>query len=868
MKTRIATFFCLFWSVFCFAQFEDVSEILGVQNVIAGSEQIDGISFYDFNQDGWDDISMASGMNDPIFLINEGGTFAPAPFTIPNSNGGQISMLLWGDVNNDGYPDLLITKYGQRVELWMQQEDFTFQNVSATSGIIASPLLHTGAAFCDFDHDGCLDLYITKYYGDASSPDYIYSGNLYKGNCDGTFEDVTVSSGVFHEHHPGFQPVFFDYNDDGWEDLLLIVDKHAFSNLLFKNNGDGTFTDVSEETGMGIHVDAMSGTVGDYNQNGYWDVVITDQIPDGIHLMQNDGTGYFTNAAIDNGLEINWTAWGALWLDYDNNTWEDLYVTETSNNPLAPQGNHFFRNNGDETFEEISSSIGIWQDKVEGSNCAMGDFNNDGYYDFAVNVVTPHYSRLYQNVSTGNNYLSVTLQGTYSNRDAVGAKITCYANGKEYIRYVHCGENFISQNAQRKIFGLSNIEVVDSLKINWNRGLVEMYYDLEVNQHLHLVEGTTVTVPFEVSVSPSADVCAGNTVILDAGEYESYLWSNGATTQTISVTESGTYSVEITNIYGLTATSNPVEVQVFPFTEAEHLVSHVSCTGANDGSISLNANTGVPQWINWNTGDTTMTVYSLPGGMYSYTAADTNGCPLEGTVVISEPPPIIAQVTTADVDCYGDTTGSASIAILGGTPPYSHEWFGENPQYLSAGSYSTMVTDQNGCEYTVSFTIYQTDSLWLSLDVNPADAGENNGTANLEVSGGTLPYSVVWSTGATNTDEQTNLAPGNYFVWVEDGQQCTDSLQFTVGLSTSINDMAAYAIRIFPNPTSGMLQIAGCRAPHIAVRLTDKTGRVLMQRNHHPAGEVLQLPDAATGWYLLEITDGMRRSTHPLILQK
>jgi len=866
MKTKVASMMVMFYCTVGFPQFQDVSEILGVQNVVSVLGNIDGISFYDFNQDGWDDISMTSGHGLPVFLINEGGTFAPAPFEIPNNNGGQISMLLWGDVNNDGLPDLLITKYGQPVELWMQEEDYTFVNVAPESGIMDLPLFHTGAAFCDFNHDGCLDLYISKYYGGSPNDNYALSGNLYAGSCDGKFEDVTISSGVFVPPHPAFQPVFYDYNQDGWEDLLLIVDKYPWQNHLFKNNGDGTFTDVSEQTGMSIVIDAMSGTVGDYNQNGHWDVVITNTPPNGIYLMQNDGTGYYHNVAADNGLEISYTGWGALWLDYDNNTWEDLFVTETSSIPLNPQGNHFFRNSGNETFENISQEIGIWDDKIESSNCAMGDFNNDGYYDIVVNAAIPHYSRLYQNISSGNNYLSFTLQGTYSNRDAVGAKITCFANGKEYIRYVHCGENFISQNAQRKIFGLGKIEVVDSLKINWNRGLEETYYDLEVNQHLHLIEGVTVTVPFAVADFQYTSICAGDTVILDAGQHESYLWSTGDTTQLLSVTESGIYTVEGTNIYGHTVTSFPVEVQVFPLSEIEFEVSHVSCTGANDGLVALEINTGAPQWIQWSNCDSSTTIQNLSGGIYSFTASDTNGCLISGTKVIAEPSPLIAQVIPDHVTCYGDSSGSATINTLGGTAPYAANWFGANPDALAAGNYTVVIQDAHDCEVWKDVVIHQPDSLWAELDITPS-SGSNNGAAEAIPHGGTPPYSIHWSTGQTDVLYLSDLDPGSYTCAIHDTHGCVYHTEFTVHTVSGLLSGPQDELRIFPNPAIRTALLEGCN-PGAEITLYDVTGRVVYQQLADRCPMLLNLEHLPDGTYLLNAQQNQIQRTLRLILAR
>jgi len=829
-----------------------------------------GLSFFDVNQDGWDDLTFARDFDSLLVYFNFEGDFSRVAIPLPEF--GKLKNATWADYDNDGDMDLFLSFYSGHFYLMQNNGEFEFTDVTAATGLTNLPAQNYGITLADLNRDGYLDVLISRYSGIPSAPGIQKFNLLYIANGDGTFSNATFNSGLLNTVRPTFLSVLFDYDKNGWPDIYEINDRTPSDNIMHKNLGEATFVNATDESNSAFtHGHPMTATVGDYNNDGYLDVFMTNStyspsLDITTTLLKNEGTGYFSDVSENTGLDLHLFSWGAVWIDVDNDGLQDLYIaTSPIVSNAAIYKDLFFKQNTDHTFSQDSTFFpGI--NAQRNYAVARGDLNNDGFYDIVTHSISPYESNVWLNSGNENHFIKISLEGMVSNRMAIGAWIQVCSNDTYQYQYIMCGENYISQNSQHHIFGLGSTSIVDSVIVEYPSGHVDRFYNLPSNLHYYFREGETYSA--SITLNENTLLCPGESVTLDAGVHSSYLWNTGDTSQTISVNQTGTYYLEAWNAFGLSAYSDTLDVVVVPEAEVQFTLQHVSCSGAQDGSVAVQISTGPVQEIIWNTGATDTLIQQLGGDIYSFNALDSAGCAVTGEVSLHEPSPLVAQAATTDALCFGDFNGTAQTQIIGGTPPFTIEWNGWNPDNLSAGSYSTMVTDQNGCEYTVSFTIYQPDSLWLSLDVSPADAVENNGTANLDVSGGTLPYSIVWSTGATNTDELINLAPGNYFVWVEDGQQCTDSLQFTVGVSTSINDMAAYAIRIYPNPTSGMLQIAGCRAPQIAVRLTDKTGRVLMQRNHHPAGEVLQLPDFANGWYMLEITDGMQRSTHPLILQK
>ncbi len=835
------------------AQFTDISTLLGGPHQFSNSPHGEGLSFYDFNKDGWDDLTISLADGDPLFLVNNQGVFEPAPFSIPNSHSSSISMMLWCDYDNDGDADLLITKFGGPLELWNNDGEFNFTNVATSAGLMAGNFFHVGAAFCDYDHDGCPDLYISKFYHPSFNIGPQFEGKLYRNNCDGTFTDVTIESGVQIPPRPSFQPVFLDYNNDGWEDLFIVIDRVFWPNELFENNGDGTFTRVTIESGFDFNICAMTGTVDDFDNDGDLDIYITNNPGVGTKLMQNNGDGTFEDVAQEMGVHLNEVTWGSLWLDYDNDSWQDLFVGVTS--PVqTPIGNQFFVNQQGSIFTQENELLGIDNDPSETYVCARGDLNNDGYFDFIISNRWPHHVRLYENDGGTNNYLSVSVEGTLSNKDGIGTWIHCYADGNHYVRFTMCGENLISQNSGKEIFGLGTIETVDSLVITWNRGTTHTFYNLNVNQHLHFIEGETYDTPYAIHNQDTVYLCPGDTLVLNAGEHENFVWSTGADSALIEITEPGTYYLQSLNDYGVWVPSFPVEVLFAPEPEINFNANHIHCYGGSNGSIYLEVSTAPLSDLVWNTGHNSGFLDNLLSGSYSFYATDDYGCAVTDSINLSQPDSLWISPQITNVSCFGESNGSVMLETFGGTPPYLSQWGGINPITLPSGWYEVGVVDWMGCEASVLFWIQEPDSLQVEYTHTFSVSDGETGIVEISTIGGTPPYSNFWSNGWSDVWYSDEVPPGAYDVEVLDDQGCAFWISFVIETTANIGEHHALQWQLFPNPSGQYVYLRkpGC-VERFDVRILNHLGQVVASRNLLNCHEAIDVSSLASGAYFVVV---------------
>lgn len=848
------------------AQFVDVTTMLGQNIVLDGLGLGSGISFYDINGDGWDDLTIGNGHGDIAIFINNEGQLEPAPFTIPNINNLYVVGVLWGDLDNDGDPDLLILKNFGPVELWRNNGDNTFSEIASNAGIAYGELRFMGASFVDYDHDGLLDIYITTYHYPFEGG-YQMASRLFRNTGDLSFEDATLSSEIYVPPCPAFQAAFADFDGDGWEDMYLVVDRDDFENVLFKNDGDGTFTNVSFNSGANGAFCAMSTTVGDYDNDRDLDIYVTGDVNTGNELYRYEENFFFNRLASDYSLGIFETGWGAMWLDFDNDGWLDLFVSAITGMPEV-SNNLFFKNSNGVSFEDVSSILGINAYTNETWVCAMGDINNDGFYDFAVNNRPPFTARLYQNTPNENNYISISLKGTISNLDGIGAWIHCYTPQTVYSKFTLCGENLYAQNSSKMIFGLGTENIVDSLVVEWNSGTTETYTLLQANAHHQLIEGNSfIGTCMLQNQSETSLLCPGDTTTLSAGIYDSYLWSTGDTTSSISISSPGLYFATVTNQYGIQILSDTIGIDWAPETEIDEQISHVSCFGLQDGSIELVFPNGEPQYLMWGNNVQNLINDNLFSGIYSFIAIDIFGCEISGSYEITEPQPLNANMILDNVSCFNLTDGSAIITPSGGTFPYSVNCISCNLNKLAAGYYDVLITDTNGCTTYVYIEISQPDNLEIELTLNPQISSSQLGSAQANISGGTQPYSLAWSNGIQDEYSIYNLIAGSYSLSVEDFNGCITELLFEIQSLTGINSAQHHERRLFPNPVNDFLNIVFTGQIPFSLKIYDSVGKICFE--NHSISEIanINLGFLGPGVYLVEIKSQDLTSQHKLIKQ-
>ena len=489
MKKEYLLYFLLFITNLLSAQvnFVNRATTLGIVATAGDTYAGNGISFCDYNNDGWDDITMATREGYKIhFFKNVNGQFIEdEEINLPN-NISQQKQVVWVDIDNDGDKDLFVTSNTGGNKLYANSGNTNFVDITLVSGLPTENMESYGASWGDYNNDGFLDVFISNRSETDVQPNYFY-----RNNGDNTFTDVTAEAGFDNDSHMTFCSAFFDYNNDGWQDIYLSSDKYFNQNFLYHNNGDGTFSDVSAASGTGIFIDAMTTTIGDFNNDGWFDIYVTNTPTDGNVLFRNNGDGTFSNLAIFSGTRLNSYAWGAVFLDADNDMDLDIYVScEFDGSNPAYRSSAFYKNRNNNTFENSRSS-GFEGDAAKSYSNAVGDFNNDGFPDIAVSNINFENMYLWENQTENtNNWLKVKLTGVQSNRDGIGSRLEISINGNKQYRYTHCGEGYLSQNSNTEVFGLGTNDVVDYVKVTWLSGIVDYVENVNANQLLEITEGS------------------------------------------------------------------------------------------------------------------------------------------------------------------------------------------------------------------------------------------------------------------------------------------------------------------------------------------------------------------------------------------
>lgn len=480
-----------------------------------------GVTVFDFNNDGFEDLYITSGIkSDQLYLNNGNGTFKDVfeGSGLEVTNDYVTQGVVSADINKDGYRDLFITTItttdGKSVIpraknlLFLNNGDSTFKDVTNEYGLEDLNSFSTGPSFGDIDADGYPDLFVGNYFQEFTGKlgiikdATIVSANqtarsyLLRNEGGKSFENVYDEYGLGHKGF-GFGGVFTDYDNDQDQDLLVNQDfgYKAVPNFLYQNEyPDNHFEDVSEQTEMDLKINAMGAAVGDYNGDGWMDYYITN-IKFNM-LMENQGIG---NPFVDKAKELGTynlaISWGANFADFDHDEDLDLFVSNGDLNPnCTPMGNFFFENN-DNTYTEKGRELAI-NDYGIGRGSVIFDMDNDGDIDLLVvnqqpilNYPIASTTRLFRNDIANGNWLKVALNGVASEANGIGSRVTVLANGKRTIREIDGGgSSHLSQNSVIAHFGLGTNTKVDSVIVNWTGGNTQILTNVEVNQQLEIKE--------------------------------------------------------------------------------------------------------------------------------------------------------------------------------------------------------------------------------------------------------------------------------------------------------------------------------------------------------------------------------------------
>ena len=497
-----------------------------------------GCAWIDYDQNGLLDLYLVNGAatgaytpqqspRSALYRNNGDGTFTDVTLQAGVGAEGLFGMgVAVGDYDNDGFPDLLVLGYGRCI-LYHNNGNGTFTDVSARAGIENRGRWASSAAWFDYDNDGRLDLIIANYVdwtpehnfycGDRGPgmrsychPD-VYKGTpptLYHNNGDGTFTDVSSSSGIGSKPGNGLGVVTFDYDGDGWQDIFIAND--SMPNFLFRNKKDGTFEEVGYLAGVAVSGDGqaeagMGVDAADLTGNGRMDLAVTHLDMQLARLYRNAGNGIFDDDTIRSKIgyaTYHLSGFGTRFMDYDNDGARDLFIANghvldnvqlyrSEARYLEPK--LMFRNTGNGTFENVSGRMGAdFQLPKASRGVAVGDFDNDGDLDILVNNNGQAPQLLRNDGGNGNHWLSILLIGTRSNRDGVGARIKLSAGTLIQYDQKKGGMSYQSAQDPRLHFGLGSHTLIDLLEIDWPTGAKTKLENIKADQIIAIQEGAGI----------------------------------------------------------------------------------------------------------------------------------------------------------------------------------------------------------------------------------------------------------------------------------------------------------------------------------------------------------------------------------------
>jgi len=491
-----------------------------------------GVAFTDFDGDGLLDICLITGGETPhtksetpprnaLYRNLGNGKFQDVT---PNSGIGQIPFYGMGvaaaDYDNDGFPDLYITGFPSSA-LFHNNKDGTFTDATAKAGVSNPGKFAASAAWFDYDRDGYLDLFVANYVKFSfdgpqhcayeGQPTYCaqvaYTGEsptLYHNNGDGPFTDVTVPAGLENLVGRALGVVTIDANGDGWLDLF--VSRDASPNLLLMNKHDGKFEDAALRAEVALNNDGnaragMGVDAGDITGNGWPALVITNFNDENHALLIHPGHFPFEERTVESGLADvthSFVGWGTHFLDYDNDTKLDLMIVNGHLNEVIERTRRdvsysepalLLRNTGGGAFQNMEKLAGpTFQQKFRAHGLAVGDFDNDGRID-AIFTRLNETPVLLRNTWTEASWIGLELEGTRSNRDAIGAKVVIEAGPRKIVRWIEGGGSYLSSSDKRLLFGLGpNTPSKVSAAITWPNGQIQTVSGLGVNRYHKITE--------------------------------------------------------------------------------------------------------------------------------------------------------------------------------------------------------------------------------------------------------------------------------------------------------------------------------------------------------------------------------------------
>lgn len=511
-----------------------------------------GALFLDYNLDGYIDLYIVNATTIPLptqnlslksshtnlpknvlYHNNGNGTFSDVTAKAGVGDTGYGVGCASADIDNDGYPEIFVTNYGTN-RLYYNNGDGTFTDITETARV-GDKRWGTGCAFLDYDLDGDVDLYVVNYMefstdgnqGWMSRGARIYCSPvdqmdgtrfksetdiLYRNNGDSTFTDVTDIAGISHRGL-GLAVAVGDYDNDGDPDMHVAHDMEP--DILYQNNGDGTFSDITDITGTGydntgIPGSGMGSAFGDYNNDGYLDLLVSNAPSQPVLLYQNEAAMFFNDVSYISGIgAITLTdfKWAVDFFDYNNDGLQDIYVSnghlqdniEAYTDDTYPQKDLILQNSKLDNkylYTDVSADVGLSDiTKYVGRGAAFGDYDNDGDIDIFLNHSNQPAKLLRNDGGNSNNWITVHTIGTKSNTSGIGTRVKLNTDTLSLQKEVHSGSSYLSQNDLRLHFGLGKNSEVKKLELHWQSGQIDTFFNIKSNQTVIIKEKHSISIP-------------------------------------------------------------------------------------------------------------------------------------------------------------------------------------------------------------------------------------------------------------------------------------------------------------------------------------------------------------------------------------